>query len=195
MEKNIQLSDNSWIKIINNYINLSSNEFEELWDLRPNEPSHVILFNKKMEIPRLQKLYGTKPYNFSGVSVQPESIENPILINILQKINNMDPDIEYNAIFINWYRNGNDYIGYHSDDEKDLTKNAPIYSISLGETRKFKVKNKINNKITDIEMNNGTLIIMGGEIQKEFKHSVPKTKKNNGRRINLTIRSFRDTSS
>ena len=108
----------------------------------------------------------------------------------------------YNMCLINFYRDGNDYIGFHADDEKQLVPNAPIYSISLGAIRKFRLKMKSNmlndNYATgtcgedDIEFNltSGSLIVMGGMCQKTHKHCVPKQKKVTEMRINLTFRAF-----
>lgn len=71
-----------------------------------------------------------------------------------------------------------------------MTPNAPIYSISLGESRIFRIRNIIKKTRRDFVVDDGTLFVMGGNFQKEFKHEVPKSKKYKDRRINLTIRSF-----
>lgn len=189
-EIEIKLTDKSWIKIIPNFYKLTKEQFESIWNLIPTEPSHIFLHGKETKIPRMQSLFDETTYYFSGRTVSPRKLDNPILIDILQKISLMEPEYKYTGVFVNWYRNGDDYISYHSDNEKDLVQGAPIFSLSFGETRNFKIKNIKNDKVIDYELKDGMLLIMGGDMQKEFKHSVPKSKKKMGRRLNLTFRSF-----
>ena len=184
------LSKKSWIKIIPNFLSIDNEQFQELWDLKPEEPSYIKLYGKSIVIPRRQALFGNSNYTFSGATVLPNPMNNQIMIDLLQKINQLEPDFQFNGVFVNWYKDGEDYIGYHSDNERDLNRKAPIYSISLGAKRKFNIKNKDTGVVTSIDMPDGILIIMGGDMQKEFKHSVPKTKKCKDKRINFTVRCF-----
>lgn len=184
------LTEKSWIKIIPKFYILTDEQFASLWNLMPQEPSYISIFGKRIRVPRMQSLFGETIYHFSGETVHPRKLKHPILVDILGKISDMEPKYKYNGVFANWYRDGNDYIGYHSDNEKDLNLVAPIYSISFGEKRNFRIKNIRTSEVKDYVLDNGTLVIMGGNMQKEFKHSVPKSKVNNGKRINLTFRSF-----
>lgn len=107
---------------------------------------------------------------------------------------NINEDI-YKMCLVNWYRDGNDYIGFHSDDEKQIIDGTPIYSISIGAKRKFilKKRNNINDDCLDnyeLDLENGSLVIMCGFCQKTHQHSVPKSKKDIGMRINFTFRAF-----
>jgi len=89
---------------------------------------------------------------------------------------------------MNWYRDGEDYLNWHADDEKELSVNPIIGSVNFGATRDFVIrKNDKLIKIT-IPLNHGTLLIMKGELQHYWKHSVPKRKKVKDMRINLTFR-------
>lgn len=184
------LSKNSWIKIYQNFCSLSEQEFENLWSLRPSDNSYVKIMGRDIKIPRKQSLFGNKTYRFSGKTVVSKSIENEFMKKILDKINSMESEHNYDHIFVNWYEDGSEYIGYHSDNEKDLISGAPIYSLSLGATRKFKIKNKISKEVIDIVLDDGMLVVMGGDMQKEFWHSIPKTTKCQNKRINLTFRAF-----
>jgi alkylated DNA repair dioxygenase AlkB len=187
------LTNTSWINIKRNFLNISKNEFEELWNLRPNIDNYIKLMGKNIKIPRSQALFGKNDYSFSGITVNPFPLNNKILENMLEKINEIDPNYQYNGIFVNWYQDGTEYIGYHSDSEKDLTIGAPIYSISLGAKRKFKIKDIKTNATMDFMLDDGTLLMMCGDMQKEFKHSIPRTIQCVDRRINLTFRSFKNT--
>lgn len=99
---------------------------------------------------------------------------------------------EYQQLLINWYQDGDHYIGPHSDDESQLVKNSAIYSFSFGQTRDFVIKSKELDYKMVLELTNNSLIIMGGEIQKYYTHQVPKRsiKKCPNRRINITSRLF-----
>ena len=98
---------------------------------------------------------------------------------------------ELNGILVNWYKDGEDYIGWHSDDESQIDQNAPIYTISLGDTRTFKIREKKDKKkVTNYELEDNDYLIMGGEFQKNYQHHLPKRKKCKNSRISITIRKF-----
>lgn len=193
MEK-IHLTDNSWYQIKENFIETTKEEFDELWSLHPEKRHQFKMFGKLCTMWRYQDLYSDKDrvYKFSNTKHDSKKIEDPILRRALTQIQdltkNEDDAPEYNSIYVNWYE-PNDYIGPHKDNEKGLNKGAPIYSISLGETRTFRIINEADKSKTSIELNDGSLIVMGGDFQKEFKHEVPKGPYK-GKRINLTVRSF-----
>nr|QBK87625.1 MAG: alkylated DNA repair dioxygenase [Marseillevirus LCMAC201] len=186
----INISDKSWVKIYENFVSVSNEEFEEIWNLQPKESSYIKMFGKTIKIPRKQALFGETTYTFSGKTNEPRPLENKLMIDVLAKINEMEPDHQYNGVFVNWYKDGGEYISWHSDNEKDLNKDAPLYSLSLGATRKFKIKSNETKVVTDIELKNEMMVVMGGDMQNECKHSVPKTKRCNEGRINFTFRSF-----
>jgi len=101
--------------------------------------------------------------------------------------------IPFNAVFCNRYRNGDDSIGWHADDESSLGPSWPddiaIASVSVGAPRTFHLRNKADHarKIT-LSLGNGDLLLMQGSVQRDWEHCVPKTKKQIGERINLTFR-------
>lgn len=101
----------------------------------------------------------------------------------------------FNQMLVNWYQNGHHYIGKHQDNEQGIENNSPIISVSLGATRKFRVRDyKTGKIICDIMMPDKTVLVMGGKFNTEFTHEVPKIggKKGEqcGRRINITFRRF-----
>ena len=95
-----------------------------------------------------------------------------------------------NSCSVNYYRNGNDYINWHADNEQKSYISNPIYSISLGDERTFQLRNEDTGRITDIKLSNGSLLIMyGDQLQLKYKHRVPKTNSEIGR-LNLTFRFY-----
>lgn len=194
MEHKTWLSESSWYIHIDNFINCPDEDFEKLWTLHEKFEVHEVrMFGKWVKVPRKQGLFCDRDvsYNFSGCSVKaldvPQNIH--VLTQCQQKLKDFD---KYDAFFFNWYKDGTDYICAHRDDENDLDAMSTIASISLGATRIFRIRDYSTKKIVkDIQLKHGTLFIMGGNFQKEFTHEVPKTKKINERRINITCRHFK----
>ena len=187
------LSPTTWYIHIDNFISCEDNAFEELWKLHEHFEVHeVLMFGKRVKVPRKQGLFCDTEvsYNFSGCSVEAVKIPDLDILQTLQR--ELASFGTYNALFFNWYKDGSDYICAHRDDEKDLQTSSSIASLSFGATRTFRIRDYKTKKIVeDFQLNSGTLFIMGGDFQKEFTHEVPKTKKSNNRRINITCRKFK----
>ena len=107
-------------------------------------------------------------------------------------VQDREPEHAYNGVVVNWYDGSTDSLGAHADSEKSLISGASIYSFSLGAARTFRVHpgKGTGQSPRDFWLEGGDLVIMGGAMQEEFKHSIPASKKYQGRRINLTIRAF-----
>ena len=114
---------------------------------------------------------------------------SPYLTKLLEIINE-NFDSNYNGILVNQYINGNDYIGKHSDDESGLANNnTGVVAISVGTPRKFRIRDKITNKIVmDIPTKSYHILHMGGKFQEEFTHEIPIEKKITTGRISFTFR-------
>ena len=85
---------------------------------------------------------------------------------------------QFNSVLMNWYRNGEDYLNWHTDDEPELGKNPTIASVNFGETRDFRVCHKDDHQLKfTVPLQHGSLLIMSGEMQHFWQHEVPKRKK------------------
>jgi alkylated DNA repair dioxygenase AlkB len=125
-------------------------------------------------------------YYYSGQLAK----SKPLLPNLaeLMQIVNGRFGTDYNGILVNNYKDGTNYIGDHSDDEKTLDKSGVI-SISYGAVRKFRIREKLSKKIViDIPTISNTLMHMGGDFQKEFMHGIPVEKKVKDERYSFTFR-------
>lgn len=101
--------------------------------------------------------------------------------------------VTFNSCLLNYYPSGSEGMGYHADDEKELGSQPIIAALSLGATRKFVFKHKKNrheNKPVKVELylESGQLIVMHGETQSHWKHTITKTKTVSEGRISLTFR-------
>lgn len=98
--------------------------------------------------------------------------------------------ISFDRVLLNYYRDGNDSVAWHSDTLSADGKHHLIGSVTFGEKRIFKVRHKTckNKTLLDIPLTHGSLLLMGENMQENFEHHVPKTSKKIGPRINLTFR-------
>ncbi len=141
----------------------------------------------------MQSLYvfseNTNIYKYSGYDLEPILNNCLTLQEIKLKVEEITK-LSFNTALINFYRNGNDNVGWHSDDESLLTNE--ICSVSFGETRKFQLrcksdlKQKVNLKLSD-----GDVLLMSGETQKFWQHGIPKEPKIKNGRINITFRNVK----
>ncbi|WP_051935766.1 alpha-ketoglutarate-dependent dioxygenase AlkB [Salegentibacter sp. Hel_I_6] len=155
----------------------------------PWKQQNIKLFGKEIPQPRLTAFYAEKgiSYTYSGLQLDPEYFSAEIL-ELKQKTEKIS-GFDFNTCLANLYRDGNDSMGWHADDEKVLGKNPVIASISLGGVRSFQFKHKKDKNLKEkIELQHGSLIVMQGSMQHFWKHQLPKTKKEVPPRINLTFR-------
>jgi alkylated DNA repair dioxygenase AlkB len=150
------------------------------------EQRSVRIMGKVIPQPRLIAWYGDRPYTYSGLTVNPMPF-TPLLSLLKTKVEEAT-GTTFNSVLLNLYRNGNDSIAWHSDDEPELGPNPTIASVSLGAIRRFNLKHKTTQETRSLDLAHGSLLLMAGSTQAHWKHSVPKTKAIVGERINLTFR-------
>ena len=139
--------------------------------------------------PRLTRCYGHHDWNnpeLNGFDYKPEGWTDK-LIELRAKIGEFYSH-DWNFVLCNYYRDGNDSITWHSDDERFLGSEPAIASVSLGDTRVFKLRNKKTREVIKTELNNGDLFIMHGRCQHDWEHCIAKNRTHTDPRINLTFR-------
>jgi alkylated DNA repair dioxygenase AlkB len=128
-----------------------------------------------------------KNYEYSGQTMNSKTYTES-LRKLQDEINTIF-NSSYNAMLVNKYIDGEDYISAHCDDEKGLDNNGGVVCISYGEKRKFRIRNKIDKKIVlDTYLQNNEIIQMDGDFQKEFTHEIPIEKTIKGIRYSFTFR-------
>jgi alkylated DNA repair dioxygenase AlkB len=152
------------------------------------ESDQLIMFGKRITTRRKVAWVGDLncSYTYSGVQKNPQAW-TPELIQIKTKFEEMT-QTAFNSCLLNLYHDGNDGMGWHSDDEKELDGQAPIASLSLGAKRKFAFRNKENKSTVSVFLENGSALIMHAPTQDYWQHSLLKTKTVHEPRINLTFR-------
>ncbi|KVH88501.1 DNA oxidative demethylase ALKBH2 [Cynara cardunculus var. scolymus] len=150
---------------------------------------------------------GLKELSYSGYKPKAYSWEDfPPLEEILHKVHKAFPGSHFNSLLLNRYKGGNDYVGWHADDEKLYGPNPEIASVSFGCERDFILKKKPNKKSKaevegepsskrakkndsySFKLKHGSVLVMRGNTQHDWLHSVPKRAKAETARINLTFR-------
>ncbi len=149
------------------------------------------MYGKEVFLPRFSAWYGDidKPYTYTGLTLQPKNWNKGLLFlkEQIEKIAN----VNFNSVLMNWYRDGEDYINWHADAEKELGQNPIIASVNFGATRRFLIRRNDDNSIKlEFPLKHGTLLIMKQDLQHFWQHSVPKEKKVKQTRINLTFRTI-----
>ena len=154
------------------------------WQQKP-----IMIYGKSVLQPRLVAWYGDEEavYKYSGVSNKPLPWL-PLLAELRTRICRF-ADIELNSVLCNLYRDGQDSMGWHADSEPELGEHPNIASLSFGAPRRFLMQHKKNKTAKwECVLENGDLLLMRGTTQAYYRHSVPKTTKQIGPRINLTFR-------
>jgi len=185
----ITLCGASSLHYLPNFINnTQATHLLEKWiDELPWEQSNITMFGKQVKIPRLNAWYGDKPYAYSGTQFEakPMTAEMVMLKELIEK----SSGLVFNSVLANWYRNGDDCMGWHSDDEASLGTDPQIASVSLGDARRFVLRQKSNKSNKhEIELQHGSMVLMLGKTQSLWQHALPRTKKSHHSRLNLTFR-------
>ena len=164
--------------------------FSDLMTETDWEQSEVRVYGKLHKIPRLNAWHGPNDMVYSGHRMLARPL-SPLLIGIANQLLQITGE-DYNSVLLNLYRNGQDAMGWHSDDEPEFDPFASIASFTLGGPRKFVVKERLKDgKLGDkLEWNlgGGDILVMDSPAQQKTKHSVTRTKRSVETRINLTFR-------
>jgi alkylated DNA repair dioxygenase AlkB len=148
----------------------------------------VIVYGKRHLQPRLSAWHGDKGYRYSGLSLPPQAF-TPLLAAIRDAVESVTGR-PYNSVLLNYYRDGRDSMGMHSDDEPELGPEPAIASLSFGATRQFILRHKASKETLKLPLTDGSLLFMAGTMQANWMHGINKTAKPLGPRINLTFRNI-----
>ena len=179
-------------------INDANALYEDLLTELPWQSDIVTLFGKTHVTTRQIVWMGDHDvsYHYSGQTRRAIPWTKQMLHvkrHIEQQLSSIGINVDFNSCLLNHYPSGTDGMGYHADDEKELGAQPIIASLSLGARRKFVFKHKTirqENKPVKVELylESGQLIVMHGDTQDFWKHTITKTKTVASGRISLTFR-------
>jgi alkylated DNA repair dioxygenase AlkB len=146
----------------------------------------IFLFGREVAQPRLSAWYGAARYTYSGRTFTPLPF-TPLQLAIKQAVEAASGK-RFNSVLLNYYRDEQDSMGFHSDDEPELGREPAIASVSFGATRTFILKHKKQAKTVKLDLVDGSMLLMAGKLQHCWRHGINKERKPCGPRINLTFR-------
>lgn len=150
--------------------------------------NHYLVAGRQFTLPRLQTWHADPGivYSYSNnlLETRPWS---PLLTELRQQLEGY-LQAGFNAVLVNYYRDGDDYVGWHADDEPELGPQPLIASLSFGASRQFAYRQKKSARHGSLLLSDGSLLVMQPEFQHHWLHSVPGSAEPVGGRINLTFR-------
>lgn len=162
----------------------------------PWEVHRVRLFGREVDSPRLSCWIGDADaaYTYSGVRHTPQAW--PAALRPVRERLTHELATPFNSVLANLYRDGNDAIGWHADDEQELGPQPVIAALSFGAARRFLLKPKsaapdpsgVAQPALSLDLTPGSLLVMAGDTQHHYRHALPRTRRTVGARISLTFR-------
>lgn len=150
--------------------------------------NRYIVAGRQFILPRLQTWHADPGirYSYSNnlLKTRPWT---PLLSEIRTQIES-HLNFSFNSVLVNLYRNGNDYVGWHADNERELGDQPFIASLTLGAERPLQFRHKKSLAQGQVLLRSGSLLIMQQNFQHHWLHSVPIDQNVTEGRINLTFR-------
>ncbi|MDT8407714.1 MAG: alpha-ketoglutarate-dependent dioxygenase AlkB [Methylococcales bacterium] len=148
----------------------------------------LFIFGRWHDTPRLMAWYGDNQacYRYSGVDHAPLPW-TPELLTLKQDLEHALAT-GFNSVLANLYRDGQDSMGCHADNEPELGPTPTIASLSFGDTRNLRFRHRQHKQSFSVDLAHGDLLIMAGCLQQHWQHQLPKTRAQKSSRLNLTFR-------
>lgn len=187
------LEDGAWLELLEAWLEpeAASALAQRLVEALAWEQRHVVLFGKRVLSPRLIAWAGALPYRYSGQTLEPRAWPRAVAgeLEALGARLSHELGVELNHVLVNRYRDGNDSMGYHADDEPELGADPIVAALSLGVARRFVIKRaRARERARALWLESGSLLVMGGTCQRHYRHALPRAPALVGERISLTFR-------
>jgi alkylated DNA repair dioxygenase AlkB len=149
---------------------------------------YVTLWGKRHAQPRLTAWHGAARYRYSGMTLEPQPF-TPLQLLLKREVERVSGR-RFNSVLLNYYRDQHDSMGFHSDDESELGAQPAIASLSFGAPRTFILKHKRLPQTLKLALGDGSLLLMAGATQANWRHGINKQRAACGPRVNLTFRNI-----
>ena len=171
------------------YLSDPAGLFTELREQISWQQPRVKVYGRQHLTPRLVYFVGDPGLSYQYSGVTHATSPWPTSLRLMRDQLQRDTGYEFNCALLNYYRDGNDCMGYHSDDEAELGDAPCIASVSLGAERDFCLKPKAGQgKVHKLKLASGSLLVMLPPTQQHWQHGLPVRKGVGDGRINLTFR-------
>lgn len=176
------------VGVLPSELHLTKNKFETLWEMHPQKYRELIILGRPIKAPRWEQEFGVD-YHYSGRVNK--ALEVPPMLKTILDWAQKNIHHKLNGILLNWYDgNLNHYIGKHRDSITNLVQDAPIVTISFGEERTFRLRPWKKEGVLDFPTSEGSLFVMPYDTNRAWTHEVTRSKKQQGKRISITLRAF-----
>lgn len=182
------LPDASWVLFYEHWLSgdVTSSLYQQLLATVSFERRSVTIFGRPVPQPRLIAWCGATTYRYSGLTLPPRAVP-ACLTGVFSEVSTA-AGTEFNHLLLNLYRDGQDSMGMHADDEAELGPAPVVATLTLGAPRQFLLRARRGSHRAAFTLGDGSLLIMGGQCQKEYVHGIPKTRKAVGPRLSITFR-------
>lgn len=151
------------------------------------EQQTLLMYGKFVDEPRLSTWHSDgQTYTYSGRARAAQPWTNTLIQ--LRECCEQHTQHKFNGVLVNFYRDGNDHLGWHSDDEIVNGPEPLIASISLGAERRFEMRHRTTGEVATAMLSHGSLLVMSGLSQRCWEHRIPKMPRLTDPRVNLTFR-------
>ncbi|MDX2053669.1 MAG: alpha-ketoglutarate-dependent dioxygenase AlkB [Polyangiaceae bacterium] len=187
-----RLNQACWLQYEPNWLSpeAAALAFEQLRTGLSWEQKDIVMFGKHVRQPRLIAWAGALPYRYSHQTLPPREFTAP-LTELLSAVNHFTR-CDFNHLLLNRYRDENDSMGFHADNEPELGPDPIVATLSLGGERLFKLipVQKSLGQTASMLLHAGSLLVMRGACQREFRHGIPKSSRPTQERISVTFRTL-----
>ncbi len=156
--------------------------YRELLDSVRWHEEWIHLYGRRVRVPRLLAWFGDRGLNYRYAGRDHPADGWPAALADVRRRLESTLRLPFNFVLLNRYRNGGDYMGWHTDDERDHGR--WVASLSLGAARRFLVRLEGEERSRQLDLTDGSLLVMDGRL----RHSLPRTRRPVGERLNLTFR-------
>lgn len=149
----------------------------------------VRMYDKQVITPRLSAWFAdAETYDYTSLRKSLPNAWTPELL-MIKAIVEPIAGVTFNSVLLNYYRDGNDSVAWHSDNERALGTHPTIASVTFGQVRSFDIRNKTDHSIKySVRLEHGSLLLMKGDLQTKWDHRIAKVNKPMLPRLNLTFR-------
>jgi alkylated DNA repair dioxygenase AlkB len=187
----IELGEEAWVTLEPDFVPDHLALMARLVESLPLRQETIVLFGRMVTMPRLTSWHGDPgcSYTYSGRLFHPAPWTAELAA--LRDRLTAREGCAFNSVLVNHYRDGQDSMGEHADDEPELGPSAAdvrIASVSLGAPRRFVLRHRRTRDVHRFELGEGSVLVMGGTTQRHYRHHLPRTRVPVGPRMNLTFR-------
>jgi alkylated DNA repair dioxygenase AlkB len=187
----INLGEGAWVHFVADFVPHHAAVMAHLLASLPLSQESIVLFGRRVTMPRLTSWHGDPgcSYAYSGRVFEPAPWTEE-LAALRDRLIELET-CPFNSVLVNHYRDGNDSMGEHADDEPELGPSADdvrIASVSLGAPRRFVLRHRRTRSVHAFQLGEGSVLVMGGTTQRYFRHHLPRTRRPVEPRMNLTFR-------